>query len=64
MIIVNLFKRYKIKVANPDVHQREIFVINDAKGRVLTLVHKMFADNDLRAGDQIILDIRIQVERS
>ena len=61
--IYNEFKRYKTSVARPDEKTRSVFVINDAKSRVLALTHKMFDDVELATGDKIIYDVRIQVQR-
>lgn len=64
MIVDKLHKREVVRVLQPDIPDREIFTVGDAKTNAMLVTWKLLKKLNLKPDDELTVDVRILVERS
>lgn len=63
MIVGKLHKRSIVRVLEPDIPERTVFCIQDARVNAMLAMHQLLKDEDIRPGDELTVDIRVLIDR-
>lgn len=62
-IIDTIHKRSIIRVLEPDIPERTVFCVNDARSNATLILYQLLRDADIQPNDLLTVDVRVLIER-